>query len=81
MNDPTLCRQNGAAVRRIRQQSGIKPRQLAALVDCHPGSLSNIENEQFQASVELLYRIARALDVPVADLLSEHGQAELSAVS
>lgn len=59
------ARHNGAAIRCFRIKSGLKVAELAALAKCKYSHLDNLENERKEASLELLQRIAAALDVPV----------------
>lgn len=65
----------GAAVRRQRLLHGLTLRDLAARVGVSAGTLSGIENDRTGISVARLHQIAAALDVPVADLLSDAGPA------
>jgi transcriptional regulator with XRE-family HTH domain len=66
MEDNHGFRQNGYAIRTIRQIQGISLEELADRTDSHPQSLRNIEIERKQASVELLNLIARALGIDTA---------------
>jgi transcriptional regulator with XRE-family HTH domain len=59
-------RQNGAAIRALRRESGEKVSVLATASGLHTQALVNIENGSRQASWEALNRLARALGVPLA---------------
>lgn len=60
-----LIRHNGAAIRAMRIKDGKKPGPFATDALISYAHLDNIENERKQASVEVLHRIAKALNVPV----------------
>lgn len=74
------AKQDGAAVRRHRWQAGIKVSELAERLGVSPITLTNIENGHNAASIELIHRVAEALDVPVQDICSAHGRAALERV-
>jgi transcriptional regulator with XRE-family HTH domain len=64
-------RQNGPAVRALRQREGLtvdalSKRVTAAGINLSVPHLRNIENEHKNASVAHLAAIAKALDVPLA---------------
>lgn len=61
---PPLRRHNGAAIRALRIKSGMKPGEFATKALISYSTLDNLENERKDASVEVLYRIAGALEVP-----------------
>ncbi len=60
-----MGRQNGAAIRAIRELSGLSPGDLAAAIDIKEQSLRNIENGSRPASDAVIYAIAGKLGVPV----------------
>lgn len=65
MSQPSrLTRHNGAALRYFRIKSGMKPNELATKAQTTYPTLDNLENERKNASVELIYRLAAALDIP-----------------
>lgn len=65
---PKVVRQNGAAIRAIRQREGLSVSDLANRAIISAPHVRNIENEQKSASLQHLAAIARALDVPLAAL-------------
>ena len=61
----------GAAVRAEREWQGLTGVELAAAAGCSPAAVSDIEREARSVSLELAVRLARALDVPLTDLLPD----------
>src|SRR5712691_558648 len=66
----TLSQRFGATVRQYRQQRGLTQRALAARMDLHYRYMSKIERGQRAIGVLLLLRLAHALDLPAASLLT-----------
>lgn len=66
-----VTRQNGLSVRHLRIKSGKKPGEFATAARISYSTLDNIENERKNASPEVLYRIAQALDVPVQAIIRD----------
>lgn len=65
-------RQNGLAIRAIREKGGWSQNQLAKAVGIAQPSLSEIENETVNARRLTLDRIAGELAVPVGAILRRH---------
>jgi transcriptional regulator with XRE-family HTH domain len=59
----------GANVKRIRKDKGITQEQLAEAADMLPSYLSAVENGMKNVTVVTIDRLARALDVPMTELL------------
>jgi putative transcriptional regulator len=68
MTTPTRA-VNGAAVKVIRELTGISQRDLAARCQITQGHLSNVERGIFGGSVTLARQLAAALDVPLEAIL------------
>jgi DNA-binding XRE family transcriptional regulator len=64
-------RQNGAAIRALRERSNHSQRSLSAAVNTTQGWISHIENNNKPASMRLLARIARELRVPLSAVTRE----------
>lgn len=64
-------RQNGLAIRHMRIKDGMKPGEFANKALISYSTLDNIENERKSAGVEVLHRIAKALDVPVQAIIRD----------
>lgn len=74
-------RHNGAAIRAFRIKAGMKPGAFATKASVAYSTLDNLENERKDASLEVLYRIANALDVPVHAIVRDPSVIEIRAVS
>jgi len=61
--------QVAAAIRSLRQKSGLSQRQLALRMSVPRTYVSKIENEKAVPTLSSLDRLARALEVTIADLL------------
>lgn len=59
----------GQNVRRIRHEAGISQEELADRAELHRTYISSIERGERNVSVENIFAIADALDVPPGDLL------------
>ena len=64
-------RQNGAAIRAIREKDGWTQAALARAVKIKQGTLSGIEREVDNAGIAALNRIARKLRVPVGAIMRD----------
>lgn len=64
-------RHNGAAIRAFRIKAGMKPGEFATKAMLSYAHLDNLENERKDASLEVLYRIAAALDVPARAIVRD----------
>lgn len=73
-------RQNGAAIRSLREKDGWHQPDFAKLVGVSQAALSNIEREKRGARPATIYRIARVLRVPVAAITREYEEPDRSAV-
>jgi transcriptional regulator with XRE-family HTH domain len=65
----------GARLRDLRATHSLSLRQLAKRIGASPSLLSQIENGKVTPSVDTLYLLARALEVPVASFFAD-GAAE-----
>ena len=74
-----MAQHNGVTIKAFRVKQGDKPGAFAAKAGISYQHLDNLENERKEASVEVLYRIAAALDVPVRALLRDDAKLNLGA--
>lgn len=63
---------NGASLRAIRERSGWSLGKFAAAVETKHSHISNLEAGRRKASPELLVRMAKVLDVPLAALTTDY---------
>lgn len=73
--------QIAAAIRSLRQRSGLSQRQLAMRMQVPRTYVSKIENEKAVPTLSSLQRLAAALEVPVADLLKGTGRTKDDEIS
>ncbi len=73
-------RQNGAAIRSLREKDGWHQPEFARKVGVTQAALSNIEREKRGARPATIHRIAHALRVPVAAITREYDETDASAV-
>jgi DNA-binding XRE family transcriptional regulator len=62
----------GATIRRLREARGLTQGQLAGAIGMMRSNISRIEAAKHRPTLETLERIAKALKVPVADLIVPH---------
>jgi len=62
-------REIGDVLRELRQAKGHTLRQVAGRASVALGYLSEIERGQKEASSEILYSVAEALDVPISQIM------------
>lgn len=67
----TPPRQNGLAIRALREKDGWSQSALATAAGIRQASLSAIESEQSNATVRTLNILARQLRVPVAAIMRD----------
>lgn len=59
-------------VRDRRRWCGLSQEQLAHLAGLGPRTVVRLESGRHSVSTDVLYRVALVLDVPVADLVTDH---------
>ena len=69
MDNVTEKRSLGAHIRREREERGVSQRQLALMTGTSRSYLWKIETGAADVGIDVLCRIARALDVPVHVLI------------
>jgi transcriptional regulator with XRE-family HTH domain len=65
MRREPVGRQNGAAIRALREKDKRSPADMARHVGLHPQALRNIENNSKPAGSDTIKAIADILDVPI----------------
>ena len=71
---PGRLRQNGAAIRSLREKDGRRQPEFARKVGMSQSALSNTERDKRSAWSAAIHRIARALRVPVAAITREYDE-------
>lgn len=66
-----LCAEFGARIRAARKKVGLTPKALADLVGLSRSSIVNLEAGRQRAPIHMIWKLADALDLPVADLLPD----------
>lgn len=61
----------GEAIAHFRRRKGITQEVLSGLADIGRSHLSAIERGERKPTLETLYRISTALDIPMADIVTE----------
>jgi len=60
----------GKRIAEVRKENGVSQEKLAELVDCHPITISKLERNEMDLTIEWLLRIADALHVDAGTFLS-----------
>ena len=63
----------GLAIRRRRDEMGASQEGLAEIIGCHRNYVGYLERGEQNVTIDMLGRVAKALDCTVADLVSEAG--------
>jgi|SRR5690554_5184819 len=66
----------GSALKELRKNQGLTLAELAVRTDSHVGNLSRIERDAAKPSLDLLYRLAKALSFSLADIFAVAEQSE-----
>ncbi|MBI4284303.1 MAG: helix-turn-helix transcriptional regulator [Chloroflexi bacterium] len=72
----TAVSQIGERVRQLRREKGYSIQTLAAKSGMKRPNLSRLEHGHHQPSLETLERIAKALEVPVVNLVAKGGESD-----
>ena len=59
-------------LKRLRTERGFSLRKLAARADLDQSTISQLENDHKKAMLLTLYKLSKALEVPVEELLELH---------
>lgn len=55
----------------LRKKSGLTHEELAEKADCHPSTVSLLENEKRGPSLEMVLKLSRGLGYRASDLVEE----------
>ena len=67
----TISKAFGKTMRHRRQKLGLSQEALAELADIHRTYVSSLELGKVGAGIDVLYKIARALKIPLSRLIRE----------
>jgi DNA-binding XRE family transcriptional regulator len=71
MGEHTLLIRLGKKIKAIRMQKSMTQNELAMECDFEKASLSRIESGQSNPTIRTLFKISKALEVPIADFFKE----------
>jgi len=74
----SLEKEIGLRIKLARIKAGLKQKELAEMVGMHPMSISQIESGRRSTTIAQLLEIAKALNVPIVQILGGAGEDELS---
>lgn len=74
----SLDKEIGLRIKLARIRAGLKQKELAEMVGMHPMSISQIESGRRSTTIAQLLEIAKALNVPIVQILGGAGEDELS---
>jgi len=74
----SLEKEIGLRIKLARIRAGLKQKELAEMVGMHPMSISQIESGRRSTTIAQLLEIAKALNVPIVQILGGAGEDELS---
>jgi transcriptional regulator with XRE-family HTH domain len=74
----SLEKEIGLRIKLARIRAGLKQKELAEMVGMHPMSISQIESGRRSTTIAQLLEIAKALSVPIVQILGGAGEDELS---
>ena len=60
----------GARVRQLRKEKGYTQDDLGARMDMDRAHVSRLESGQWMPTLEMMIRVAKGLDLPLADLVA-----------
>lgn len=59
----------GPVLRRFRQEKGLSQEELASLLDVSPSHISRLESDMKKPSLEMIFRVSRALKIKPHELV------------
>ncbi len=70
MNQQRFLKVTGQKIRSIRKTRNVSQEKLAELASLHPTYISDIENGKVNASISSYFLIAKALNMPLSELVN-----------
>jgi len=69
MTEKQLLKQIGLRIKRLRTEKGLSQNDLGLEIDVEKSNISRLEAGQFNTRILTLYRVAKALDLTLPELL------------
>ena len=76
----TIVKIFGERVRSFRKKKKLSQERLAELAGVHPTYIGQVERAEKNCTIDAASKIAKALDIPLSELLKEPSKGELQAV-
>lgn len=73
VKNPAGIKAFGAHLRHLREQRGMSQQELADYADCAMMTVHRIETAQFSATLDVLVSLAKALKMPLHELIIGSG--------
>ena len=71
MNHTELQKRLGVKIKALRSTKNMTQNELAVECDFEKASMSRIESGQTNPTVRTLYKISKALDIPIVELFKD----------
>jgi len=72
-SQPDIKKRFGKAIRRRRRELDLSQEKLAEIAEIHRTYISSIERGERNPSLENIEKLAKALDISIADLFANYG--------
>nr|WP_290222511.1 helix-turn-helix transcriptional regulator [Trichocoleus desertorum] len=72
-NEQEIRQRFGKAIRRRRRELDISQEKLAELAELHRTYISNLERGDANPTLDIINRLAKALDISIAQLFTDYG--------
>lgn len=69
MTEKVLLKKIGNRIKEIRTEKGLSQQELAAELDYEKSNMSRLESGTTNPKIATLYRVAKALNIPLSELL------------
>jgi len=69
MTEKAFLKKIGPRIKQIRLEKGISQQELAAKLDYEKSNMSRLESGVLNPTIATLYRVAKALGIPLIELL------------
>jgi transcriptional regulator with XRE-family HTH domain len=70
MTEKVLLKKIGLKIKQLRTEKGVSQLALGVEIDVEKSNISRMESGRVNPRIFTLYKVANALEIPLADLLS-----------